>query len=142
MKIKHFIIGCIIVLIDQFTKTYFLNKNITLIPNIISITYTKNFGGAFSIGVKNIVLVLSILIILGIISFLIFKRDKINNFWPYTFLIFGSFGNLIDRVSKGFVIDFIDINFLNFPIFNIADISIVVGIALIIVNCFKNIENT
>lgn len=133
MKIKKYIIGIIIVILDQLSKILIINKNITIIPSLLSFTYTKNYGGAFSIGKFQVVTILSIAIIIGIIAFLLIKKKEIKNYTPYILILSGSIGNLIDRLARGYVIDFIDINLFNFPCFNIADTCIVLGIAWIIV---------
>ncbi len=133
MKKIHYLLGFIILLIDQLLKTFFIGKNIDIIPNVLNITYTENFAGAFGIGKRYIVLTISILIILGLIGYLIKEHKKISNFFPFVLIIAGSIGNLIDRIYRGYVIDFIDISILDFPRFNIADISIVLGIFWLII---------
>ena len=77
MKLKHHIIGIIIVIIDQLSKFLVIDKNISIIPNFIEFNYTQNTGGAFGIGRINLVLIFSIIIIIGIIIFLI-KENKYN----------------------------------------------------------------
>ena len=128
MEKRHYIIGAIIIIFEQLVKHLAINKNIAIIPNFLKITYTENFGAAFGIGAKYIVLIFSIIIIIGILFFLKNEKNKIENYWPYVLIISGAIGNLIDRVFRGYVIDYIDINIWNFPNFNIADICIVIGI--------------
>ena len=132
MKLKHYIIGIVIVIIDQLSKFLVIDKNISIIPNFIEFNYTQNTGGAFGIGRINFILIISIIIIIGIIVFLIKENTKITNYIPFVLLLSGSIGNLIDRIFKGYVIDFIDINILDFPNFNIADISIVSGVIILL----------
>ena len=128
---------------DQLTKMALINKNITLIPNLMEFTYTKNTGAAFGIGSNNIIMVIIVnVIILGfIIKFLKDNSKKVD--FPIiislVLILSGAIGNLIDRLFRGFVIDFIDINVLNFPNFNIADISIVLGIFVLIIVITKSI---
>ena len=139
MKIKKYIIiGNIIVFLDQLSKVLIINKNITIIPSLLSFTYTKNYGGAFSIGKFQVVTILSIAIIIGILVFLLIKNNDIKNYTPYILILSGSIGNLIDRLFRGFVVDFININLFNFPSFNIADMCIVFGIFYLIYNLLKN----
>ena len=139
MKIKKYIIiGNIIVFLDQLSKVLIINKNITIIPSLLSFTYTKNYGGAFSIGKFQVVTILSIAIIIGILVFLLIKNNEIKNYTPYILILSGSIGNLIDRLFRGFVVDFININLFNFPSFNIADMCIVFGIFYLIYNLLKN----
>ena len=132
MKLKHYIIGIIILIIDQLSKILIIDKNISIIPNFLKFNYTQNTGGAFGIGRINFILIISIIIIIGIIVFLIKENTKITNYIPFVLLLSGSIGNLIDRIFKGYVIDFIDINILDFPNFNIADISIVFGVIVLL----------
>lgn len=137
MKLKHYIIGVLIIIIDQLSKVLIIDKNISIIPNFLEFNYTQNTGGAFGIGKINFILISSILIIIGIIVFLIKENKNITNYIPFFMLLSGSIGNLIDRVFRGYVIDFIDINILNFPNFNMADISIVFGITGLLYIMFK-----
>lgn len=132
MQLKHHIIGIIIVIIDQLSKFLVIDKNISIIPNFIEFNYTQNTGGAFGIGRINFILIISIMIIIGIIIYLIKENKKITNYIPFVLILSGSIGNLIDRIFKGYVIDFIDINILDFPNFNIADISIVSGVIVLL----------
>lgn len=132
MKLKHYIIGIVIVIIDQLSKMLIINKKIPVIPNFLEFNYTQNTGGAFGIGRINFILIISIIIVIGIIVFLIKENTKITNYIPFVLLLSGSIGNLIDRIFKGYVIDFIDINILDFPNFNIADISIVSGVIVLL----------
>lgn len=132
MKLKHYIIGIVIVIIDQLSKMLIINKKIPVIPNFLEFNYTQNTGGAFGIGRINFILIISVLIIIGIIVFLIKENKRITNYIPFVLLLSGSIGNLIDRFFRGYVIDFIDINILDFPNFNIADTSIVSGVIVLL----------
>lgn len=133
MKKVHYFLGIVIILIDQLLKMFFIDKNFAIIPNVLNITYTENFAGAFGIGKSYIVLLVSIAIIIGLIIYLVVEYDKISNYFPFVLLLSGSLGNLIDRIFRGHVIDFIDVSILNFPRFNIADVSIVLGIFWLII---------
>lgn len=137
MKLKHCIIGIMIVIIDQLSKILMINKEFIIIPNLFKFSYVENTNGAFGLGTKYIVLLYSIIIIAGIIIYLLKENRKINNYIPYILILFGSIGNLIDRIFRGYVIDFIDINIFNFPTFNLADIAIVLGISLLIIEIIK-----
>ena len=132
MKLKHFIIGIIIIIIDQLVKLLIIDKSITIIPNFLEFNYTQNTGGAFSIGNISLVLIFSILIIVGIIIYLIKENKHITNYIPFILILSGSISNLFDRLFRGYVIYFIYVNLFNFPNFNIADICIVFGVAILI----------
>ena len=138
MKIKYYIIGVIIIIIDQIVKQLMIDKYVTIIHRILSITYTQNFGGAFGIGTTSIVTVLSILVIIGIIFFALREKDNTITFATCILIISGSISNLIDRLVRGYVIDYINIEFLKFPCFNISDICITIGIIFLIINLYIN----
>ena len=138
MNLKHYIIGIIIIIVDQLSKILIINKNKSIIPNFLEFNYTQNTGGAFGIGRMNLILIINILIIIGIIVFLIKENKKVTNYIPFVILLSGSIGNLIDRLFRGYVIDFIDINIFNFPNFNIADVCILIGTIMIGICLIKN----
>lgn len=129
------LIGVIIVVIDQMVKISLIDKDITIIPNFLNLTYTENTGAAFGIGTNNIILIFSIIMVMALIYYI--KAKKIDNQIPYMLIISGAIGNMIDRIFRGFVIDYIDVNLFNFPNFNIADICIVIGFLLLLIIFFK-----
>ena len=137
------ILGICIILLDQITKVILIGKNITVIPNVLNFTYTENTGVAFGIGSNNLLFIIIVnIIVLGMIIKFIKEREEQVNFSILISLILilsGGIGNLIDRIVRGYVIDFIDINVFNFPNFNIADISISIGIILLIFILCKSI---
>ena len=138
MKKRYWIIiGIALIIIDQLTKILVINKNITVIPNFFSITYTENLGAAFGIGNSYIILILNIIIIALLAIFIIKENKKIENYLPYILIISGSIGNIIDRIFRGYVIDFLDFNIFNFPNFNLADICIVIGIFYLLFEIIK-----
>ena len=137
------IIVFIIIILDQISKyiitsnyDYFLNKNIF----IFSINYIRNYGAAFNIFAGNRIFLSSISIIssLILIYFIFFKgRLNLPDRYGLSLILAGSLGNGIDRIIKGFVIDFINLKLFDFPIFNIADIAINIGCIILIFNYFK-----
>ena len=139
MKKKMFIIISISVLIDQFIKYLVRNTLMgiekTIIPNFFYLTGVKNTGGAFSILESNSLLLafIGILVVLGIIFYL---KDNVNNknYLPYSLLLGGILGNIIDRIVFNGVYDYIGLIFFSYhyPVFNIADTLIVGGIIILI----------
>ena len=133
-----------IILIDQFTKylmfnnyKIFINKNFIL----FRLDFVKNYGAAFNIFSGNRIFLSFISIIFSILLiYLLFRKNNLNSteLYSYSFILGGTIGNGIDRLLKGFVIDFINLNTINFPVFNIADISINVGFVFLIYNIFQN----
>ena len=135
-KNKNYIIGIFIILADQISKIFFTNANIVIIPGILKFSYTQNTGAAFSIGTINVVMILSLVI--TIVFIFLAKKHNSKYKLPYTLIIAGSIGNLIDRFFRGYVVDFISI--LKFPIFNIADISITIGIVFLVFKILKKVK--
>ena len=133
-----------IVLIDQFmkylifhNKKLFINKDFLL----FKLDFVKNYGAAFNIfsGSRIFLSLISIFFSILLI-YLIFKKNTLNLFelYSYSFILGGTIGNGIDRIYKGYVIDFINLNIINFPVFNVADISINIGFIFLLYNIFKN----
>ena len=139
----NLIIVSIIITLDQISKyiitlnyDYFLNKNII----IFSINYVRNYGAAFNIFEGNRIFLSSISIISALILiYFIFFKGRLNLFDRYglSLILAGSLGNGIDRIINGYVIDFINLKLFDFPIFNIADISINIGCFILIFNYIK-----
>ena len=149
---KFIIIGIICLVIDQLLKLLVLNNlilNISneIIPSFFSLTYVQNEGAAFSILSGNrIFLILITLFALIFIYLFLIKKDlyKGINSTIYGVLYGGIVGNLIDRLLRGYVIDYLDFNIFgyNFPIFNFADICIVISIILVIIlSIFRGKDN-
>ena len=134
------IILLLIILFDQVTKMILINQNITIIPNFLSFNYTQNTGAAFNIASNNIITIIIInVIIIGLIIKFIKDNDlHIGALVSLFIVLAGGISNLIDRIFRGFVIDFIDVNIFNFPNFNVADICIVLGIIFLIVITIKS----
>ena len=141
-KFYFILISLIIILSDQYTK-HIVNKNQSLINKdliLFSLDYVKNFGAAFNLfsGSRIFLSIVSILITI-ILLYIILRENKISNIdlFSYSFILGGTVGNGIDRIIRGYVIDFINLNFIDFPVFNIADISINIGIIFIIYGYIK-----
>jgi len=143
-KIYFLSVSIFIILIDQFTKyliiynkKLFINKDFLL----FRLDFVKNYGAAFNIFSGNRIFLSCISIIFSILlTYLILRKNTINKYdlYSYSFILGGTIGNGMDRTLRGFVIDFINLNFINFPVFNIADISINIGFILLLYSIFKN----
>lgn len=137
-KFKYGIVAsflAILVLItDLITKVATEGKHINIIDGVLSIFSSHNTGAAWSILNKHtwILIVLSIIFI-GAILFANYKFKQKNMLYTIGLglVIGGAIGNLIDRVAFGYVRDFISLDFINFPIFNIADCAITIGVVLL-----------
>jgi len=143
-KLYFFSLSIFIVVIDQFTKylifynkKFFINKDFIL----FKLDFVKNYGAAFNIFSGSRIFLSFISIFFSILLiYLIFRKNTLNSFdlYSYSFILGGTIGNGMDRVYKGFVVDFINLNIINFPVFNIADISINIGFIFLLYNIFKN----
>lgn len=144
---KVYFIALIVFLIDFLSKNFVINnfellKSIELIPNFFYITYLQNTGAAWSMFRNGSLFI-------AIISFIIFilisnyiKKLKLENIWSiisFGFLLGGILGNFIDRVVYGYVIDFLDFKIFgyDYPVFNFADIMIVVGTIMIAIKIIR-----
>lgn len=138
MKKNHIFAGALavdIIIADQVTKwlaSEHLQNPYRLFPGV-SLEYAENTGIAFSLPVPQPILIpLSIVLIAGII---LYAARNIKTEMPVTipilaFIIGGAVGNMIDRIARGYVIDFIRVGW--WPSFNLADTFLVIGIFLLI----------
>ncbi len=143
-KLYFLSLSIFIILIDQFTKYIMFYNYKTLINKsfiVFRLDFVKNYGAAFNIFSGNRIFLSCISIIFTILlTYLILKKKNVETFdlLSYSFILGGTIGNGMDRILKGFVIDFINLNFINFPVFNIADISINIGFIFLFYSFFKN----
>jgi len=116
-----------------------LYESIPIIDGWIHITSSRNRGAAFGIlqNQRWFFIVLTLVVILFIVYYIykMYQTHKLFSF-ALALILGGAIGNLIDRISTGSVIDFLDVTIINYPIFNIADSSIVIGVILMIWELF------
>lgn len=135
---RHFalLISAIIVFIDQIFKILALNNlkyidSLPIIPDIFHFTYVENRGAAFGMleGKKWILIgVTAIVILFAIVLVLAGKLDEDNHLlFSICVIIGGGVGNLIDRIYRNFVVDYIHLKVINFAVFNFADICVTLG---------------
>ncbi len=124
---------------DQLTKHIAVTKlmpleTVPVIKNILSFTYVENFGAAFGImqHKKIVLLVITFLIAAVFVVYTIKTKNKNKMYLISLCLILsGAVGNLIDRISRGYVVDMIQVLFIDFPVFNVADCCVVTGAVLL-----------
>ena len=145
------IISIILLCIDQISKLLVVNlltktDSITIIKNFFYLTYINNDGAAFSIlvGERIFLILIAVLVIVMLIRYI--KKNNIQNkleLVSISLIIGGSLGNLMDRVVRGYVIDFLDFKIFNynFPIFNLADTFIVIGVFLLLLKEIRKENN-
>lgn len=126
-----------LVLLDQATKLAVMNLSSSkqIIPGLLNFTLVKNYGGVFGIaqGYNYVFITLAGLVILGLllaIIILTYKKEHVS--FALYLICAGGIGNFIDRIARGYVVDFIDTPFI--ATFNIADSVIIIGIFIIIVS--------
>lgn len=136
-------------LLDRITKLWALNslKNTsgkTVIKEFFDLTYVENKGAAWSIfsGKTMFLIVFTVIILCGIVFYLIKYRPK-NKFLraAISLIIAGALGNIVDRVIYKHVVDFISFHYKDvyyYPIFNIADICVVIGTFLLLICILKD----
>ena len=146
IRIYIYIIG--LILIDQLSKVWALSalrgtEGIVVIPNVFELSYLENRGAAFGILQDHQIFFVLITVAAAVILTWIYRRiPQTKKYIPlrisYALIMAGAFGNLIDRVFRGYVIDFIYFSLIDFPVFNMADIYVVCsGIFLVFCVCFK-----
>ena len=143
MNKKMVILSIIILAIDQIAKAIVevSHVSMTLIKDFLYLTYVQNTGAAWSFLSGHITLIIVITIALLVFIYNMtfsYEENKFNN-WAFGLLFGGIIGNFADRIFMGCVRDFIDIHIFgyHFPIFNVADMAIVIGVVMLIISTFK-----
>ncbi|KGF72197.1 hypothetical protein DO97_11645 [Neosynechococcus sphagnicola sy1] len=131
-------------LLDRITKlwmmqTFTVGQTLPLWPGVLHLTYVTNSGAAFSLFTQGSGWLrwLSLVVSVGLMAMAIWG-PKLSR-WEqagYGFILGGALGNGLDRFAYGSVVDFLDLRFIHFPVFNLADISINIGIACLLVTAF------
>ena len=133
----------VIVAADQLTKLWVvanipLHTNMDAIPGLFHLTYTQNTGAAFSSfeGARWLFVVIFAVFAAAIIWEFSKKRWPFTTFdrWCIAAIYAGGLGNMIDRVRLGYVVDMIEVDFINFPVFNVADCFITCGVTLLLIH--------
>ena len=144
------IVSVIAFLLDRISKIIMVNnvfkieslnvdsyaQSVTVIDKVLNFSYVGNEGVAFGMLAHNRwLLVLLCVAILLVIGYIIYKTkpqsmlEKVS----YGMIIGGAIGNVYDRIAHGFVIDFIDVQFMEYPTFNVADCYVTVSVTIIAV---------
>ena len=131
------------VVLDQVSKSIVVERlmpvgNADFLPGFIGFRYVENTGAAFGMmkGLRWVFISLSTVAVIGIIIYLIVRRKTVHPLTGVALAMIagGGIGNQIDRIANGYVVDFIEFQFVDFAIFNIADSFVTVGAALIIIS--------
>ena len=156
MKKKYYVgisllVAFLIIVIDQVTKWIIassmkIGDSYEVIPNFLNITSHRNNGAAWGIlsGKMFFFYIITVIILIVLVLFFI-KEAQYNLFMQLAIrlLFAGALGNFIDRLFNGEVVDFIDTNIFgyDFPIFNVADSSLTIGVILVIIALLKDTTN-
>jgi signal peptidase II len=137
-----------ILLLDLLTKAFIIpniipnvGDKVVIIPNLISFVYVKNTGAAWGIfgGGQVFLIVISAVVLALFIAFYVLRVKKVGNRSSMLLGISvgliagGCIGNMVDRIFLGYVRDFINFEFMNFPVFNFADIALTFGVIIMII---------
>ena len=148
--VSYLVVSVILIIIDQLTK-YFTVQNIDLyevvefIPNVVSLTYIRNTGAAFSIleGQMWFFYIVTVIVAAGLIYYMYTeaRENKILGFL-LSLILAGAIGNFIDRLFLQYVVDMIKLEFIDFAIFNVADSYLTVGVILLLIYTFYDERKT
>ena len=138
------ILTVILVAAEQFSKYIALTRikpvgNITFIKGFMDFTFVENRGAAFGIlnGARWLFVIITIAVTVVIIYYIAKKMPKTKEykFLPLSLMLIlaGAWGNAIDRLIRGYVVDYFEFTFFSWPVFNVADIYVVVGTVLLAV---------
>lgn len=141
MNILPIIAVIALILLDQGTKLWVLASlkpihNMTLVDGFMDLTFVENRGVAFGMfsGQRWFILLLTGIIAVGLIWFYM-NMPKKKEYFPLrvslVLVLAGAIGNIIDRLFRGYVVDFFEFTFFKWPVFNVADIYVVVGVILL-----------
>jgi len=142
IPLLYYLIAAVIIALDQWTKHLVLNymergESIPLIADVFHLTSHRNMGAAFGIlqNQRWLFIVITTVVVVGIV----FSLIRIGKKQPRTSLALslvlgGAIGNFIDRATTGQVVDFLDFTLINFPIFNVADMAITIGVGLLLLD--------
>lgn len=146
MSKKVYILTTILFIIDQISKslisTYLkLNENVLIIKDFFYIKYIHNSGASFGMLANSRVflIILSFVAIIIILRYMNSFKKTITNIIGFGLVLGGILGNLFDRILYGYVKDFLDFVIFkyDFPVFNFADIFIVIGVIILIVSIIR-----
>ncbi len=138
MAILSLIISACLIAFDRWSKylaiEYLMGKGtVVVIPGFLGLKYIENTGAAFSIlsNSTNFLIIVTSIALVILAYFLFIKKygDKLERFC-FILIFAGGVGNLIDRVFRGFVVDYFELLFMNFAVFNVADVYVCTGIGI------------
>lgn len=137
---KYYLLSFIIIVMDQISKyltyTYIeIGQKVEWIPGLLSITHIHNTGAAWSIleGQMWFFYIVTVIVVVMIIYYMQQMKNQPLLQAGLAFILGGAVGNFIDRLLHQYVIDMIQVDFIDFPIFNIADTALTIGVVLLFI---------
>jgi len=132
----YLILSILFVIVDQVVKMWIVNNfslhdGMELIKGLVSILYVRNTGAAWGMFEgKMVFFYLITAVAVGTLLYLMFKEKGKSKLLltAYSLILAGAVGNFIDRIRLGYVVDMFKFEFIDFPIFNVADICLTIGV--------------
>lgn len=138
----YFVLALVFAVLDQIVKFVVvqhisLGEEVSFIPGVFSFLHIRNTGAAWSMFEGQMWFFTIITIVaLAVVGYLLFRYWQTNG-WLFSLglslILGGTLGNYLDRIRLGYVVDMFKLDFINFPIFNLADIELTVGVGLIFI---------
>lgn len=131
-------------LVKYFVVTHIkLDTTVSFIPHVLSLSNVRNDGAAWSILQGQQLLLFVITIAALVVMLVLLKKNRNDRLfaWALTLMAGGTLGNFLDRLRLGYVVDMFTLDFMNFPIFNVADCALTVGVILLIIALFTGDDN-
>ena len=142
MLIIYWIFSALLVGVDQLVKWWItdnlaLGETKNLIPGILSLNHIRNTGAAWSMleGKMWFFTIVTLIAVVVILTLMIKTREKGNRWFMIglSLILAGAIGNFIDRIRLGYVVDMFQTDFMSFPIFNVADVTLVCGVICMLI---------
>lgn len=145
MRWISYVVGILLLGLDQVVK-YLVSSKISVgevkevVPGVISLTNLRNDGAAWSILSGNQVFFYLITVVALIVLFYLLYTQRQHSIyqWGLILMITGTLGNFIDRIRLKYVVDMFQVDFFNFPIFNVADVCLTVGVLVLFVAIIRD----
>ena len=139
--ILYYLLAAVLIAIDQLVKwgivqNFALYDELEVIPNIFSLYYIQNRGAAWGIlqGRMGLFFIITVLVVGYLVyTFHNLPQRSILAGISFSFILAGALGNFIDRMRLGYVVDMLRFDFIDFPIFNVADVFLTIGVGTMIV---------
>lgn len=142
------LIGLFLIMVDQWTKFWVVNhielgESRGFLPPLFNLTYLRNYGAAFSmLQHQQGLFALVTVAFLAVAGYYFWTSKSKLVLYPLILIIAGGIGNFIDRLRLGYVVDMVDLAFMDFAIFNVADAYLTVGVSLmLLLTIFEKEEN-